>query len=86
MRERILKERGLEPSPGHGLKEKGTPAPPEPDSLKTLAMWRLEVRFGMSIEELLQMGNLVETAQVLGIDQSTVSLWRLRLGLRRKKL
>ncbi len=82
IRERILKERGLEASSGGGLEVKEIP---DPDGLKTLAMRLLEVQFNQPIEELLQIGNLVETAKALGIDQSTVSLWRLKLGLRRKK-
>jgi len=82
MRKRILKERGLTPSPGGSLEVKEFP---DPDGLKTLAMRLLETQFGVPIEDLLQLGNLVETAEMLRIDQSTVSLWRLRLGLRRKK-
>ena len=82
IRERVLKERGLEPSSAGSLQTKEIP---DPDGVKTLAMRLLEQHFNMPIEALVQMGNLVETAKLLGIDQSTVSLWRLRLKLRRKK-
>lgn len=85
IRERILKERGLAPSPKGSLEPKEPMSIPDPDSLKTLAMRLLEIQFGVPIEELLQVGDLKTTARILGIDQSTVSLWRLRLGLRRKK-
>lgn len=59
------------------------PAPDEPDDPnKTLAMRLIEARLGVMIEELLSEGSLKEVAVLLGIKESTVSKWRLRLGLR----
>lgn len=55
---------------------------PPTDVNKTLAMRLMEARFNLSIAVLLQQGTLEEVAELLGIDQSTVSKWRLRLGLR----
>ncbi len=51
---------------------------------KTLAMRLLEAQFGRTIEFLLseEQGSLKEVAKTLGIDESTVSKWRLRLGMR----
>ena len=57
--------------------------PDEPgDPNKTLAMRLIEARLGKLIEELLSEGSLKEVAELLGIKESTVSKWRLRLGLR----
>ena len=79
VRRRILKERGLIRT-GQGHLE---PMPDEPvDPNKTLAMKLIEARLGVSIEELLSEGSLKEVALLLGIKESTVSKWRLRLGLR----
>ena len=61
------------------------PRTDEPDTTpnsKTLAMRLLEKQFGQSIESLIKEGSLAEVAKTLGIDESTVSLWRLRLGMR----
>ncbi len=51
---------------------------------KTLAMRLLEKQFGFDITILIseQRGSLSLVAKTLGIDQSTVSKWRLRLGMR----
>ena len=79
VRRRILKERGLIRT-GQGHLE---PMPDEPvDPNKTLAMKLIEARLGVSIEELLSEGSLKEVGLLLGIKESTVSKWRLRLGLR----
>lgn len=83
IRESILKKRGLVPAPRRGLQQQEV-APPDERNL-TLVMRQLETRFDTSIEELLDYGNLVETAMYLGVGPSTVSLWRLRLGLRGRK-
>jgi len=81
LQDSILKRRGLAPSTQGGLRS-SEPAPADPN--KTLAMRLLEAQFGVSIEELLQYGTLAETGKHLGIDESTVSKWRLALGLRNK--
>lgn len=75
----ILKRRGLSPSTQGGLRR--TKAPPA-DPNKTLAMRLLEAQFEVPIEVLLQEGSLAEVGALLGIDESTVSKWRLVLGLR----
>ena len=57
--------------------------PDEPeDPNKTLAMRLIEARLGVMIEELLSEGSLKEVALLIGVKESTVSKWRLRLGLR----
>ncbi len=59
------------------------PMPDEPgDPNKTLAMRLIEARLGRLIEELLSEGSLKEVAKLIGVKESTVSKWRLRLGLR----
>ncbi len=79
IRRKILKDRGLVRT-GKGHLE---PAPDEPgDPNKTLAMRLIEARLGVMIEELLSEGSLKEVADLLGVKESTVSKWRLRLGLR----
>ncbi len=80
----ILKHRGIEPTHYHGLKTKEIV--PD-DSNKTLAMRLIEKQFSTpnnpaKIEDLLMYGDLAATARYLGIGISTVSVWRLRLGLR----
>ena len=57
------------------------PTPP-PDPRKTLIMRLLEDKHGLPMEELLLMGDLEEVGEMLGVDQSTISKWRKRLGLR----
>ncbi|KKM82281.1 hypothetical protein LCGC14_1321120 [marine sediment metagenome] len=61
-----------------------TDEPVEVNHNKTLAMRLLENQFGQTIEYLLdeEQGSLKEVAKTLGIDESTVSKWRLRLGMR----
>ena len=79
VRRKILKDRGLVRT-GKGHLE---PMPDEPDDPnKTLAMRLIEARLGTQIEELLSEGSLKEVALLLGVKESTVSYWRLRLGLR----
>ncbi len=78
-RRKLLKDRGLVKT-GQGHLE---PMPEEPaDPNKTLAMRLIEARLGVQIEELLSEGSLKEVALLLGVKESTVSKWRLRLGLR----
>jgi len=79
LQEQILRQRGLENRAYKGL---ATEELPPPDSGKTLAMRLMEARFGTPIAVLLSPGTLKEVATFLGIDESTVSKWRLRLGLR----
>ena len=63
------------------------PRTDEPDTSpngKTLAMRLMEKQFGFDITILIaeERGSLALVAKTLGIDQSTVSKWRLRLGMR----
>lgn len=53
------------------------------DPSKTLAMKLIEEALGTDIKEMLASGTLGEVAEMLGVDKSTVSKWRLRLGLRK---
>lgn len=79
VRRKLLKDRGLVRA-GKGHLE---PMPDEPvDPNKTLAMRLIEARLDRLIEDLLMEGSLKEVALLLGIKESTVSKWRLRLGLR----
>ncbi len=79
IRRKVLKDRGLIRT-GQGHLE---PMPDEPgDPNKTLAMRLIEARLGRLIEDLLSEGSLKEVAELLGVKESTVSKWRLRLGLR----
>ena len=78
-RRKLLRDRGLiRTGQGHLA-----PVPEEPvDPNKTLAMRLIEARLDRLIEDLLMEGSLKEVAVLLGIKESTVSKWRLRLGLR----
>ena len=79
IRRKVLKDHGLTRT-GQGHLE---PMPDEPgDPNKTLAMRLIEARLGRLMEDLLAEGSLKEVAELLGIKESTVSKWRLRLGLR----
>lgn len=77
----VLKRRGLVPLDYSGL-QSTKPIPITPG--RTLAMRLIEAQFGVPIEQLLRDGTLAEVGRVLGIDESTVSKWRLLLGLRSK--
>lgn len=79
LRDQILKRRGLQPTEYTGLEE--TSVPPS-DGVKTLTMRQIEARFNRPIEDLLVEGNLNQVANRLGVDFTTVSRWRERLGLR----
>ncbi|KKL04837.1 hypothetical protein LCGC14_2612060 [marine sediment metagenome] len=58
-----------------------TPKPVR-DRNKTLAMHLLEQLHGKTIEELIGTGEVRDVGKALGIDYSTISRWRERLGLR----
>lgn len=79
----ILKRRGLEPA-GQGrlrperIKMSG-------NKKKTLAMRLIESQLGLPIEVLLLEGKEANIAERLGIHESTVSKWRLKLGLRERQ-
>ncbi len=79
IRRDLLANRGLERT-GKGHVE-AIPTPPS-DPHKTLIMMLLEDKHGQPMEELLMAGTLEEVGGTLGVDQSTVSKWRKRLGLR----
>jgi len=78
-RRKLLRDRGLIRA-GQGHLAPVPEAPLDPN--KTLAMRLIEARLGRLIEDLLMEGSLKEVAVLLGIKESTVSKWRLRLGLR----
>lgn len=78
-RRKLLRDRGLIRT-GKGHLE---PMPDEPgDPNKTLAMRLIEARLGRLMEDLLVEGSLKDLSELLGVEESTVSKWRLRLGLR----
>ncbi|KKL52720.1 hypothetical protein LCGC14_2282670 [marine sediment metagenome] len=79
IRRKVLKDRGLIRT-GQGHLEQAPDKAVDPN--KTLAMRLIEARHGRLIEDLLSEGSLKECADLLGIKESTVSKWRLRLGLR----
>jgi len=79
IRRDILAKRGLE-RVGKGHIEDTPTLPPDP--CKTRLMELLEDKHGLPMETLLILGTLEEVGARLGVDQSTVSKWRLRLGLR----
>ncbi len=82
LRKSILRKRGL----GRGKYGKfvePTVNSEIPDHKKTLAMRLLEKQYSMPIEILLNPDAPIDSvAKHLGINRSTVSVWRLRLGLR----
>lgn len=81
----ILKRRGLRAGKYGKVEPDVTGRRPPPSSNgsgKTLAMRLIEWDMEADIEEVLMAGSLGEVAEMLGIDKSTVSKWRLRLGLR----
>lgn len=79
VRRDMLKRRG-KVSGGYG---KVAPAPkPVRNKVNTLAMHLLEQYHGKSIEELIGTGEIKDVGDALGIDPSTVSKWRRRIGLR----
>ncbi|KKM15956.1 hypothetical protein LCGC14_1690780 [marine sediment metagenome] len=76
--DQILDARGLRRT-GHGhLEPKTRPSTPG----ATFAMRFIEEKFSAPIRELIANGSNVEVADFLGLDPSTISKWRLRLGLR----
>lgn len=48
----------------------------------TLAMQLIEAWFNEPIEDLIREGPILKVANRLHVDESTISKWRLRLGLR----
>ena len=83
LRNRVLKRHGLQPTEGGRLE--ANPVESDPSGRKTLAMMLVERAFDTKLEKLLMQGNHSEVAQKLGIAKTTVSAWRLRLGLREMK-
>lgn len=83
LKRRILRERGLTQGKYGKLIPEPHTGKVSNDSTKTLAMRQIEARLGKPIEVLLSMNRTQEDiARLLGIDRSTVSVWRLRLGIR----
>jgi len=78
IRDQILDKRGLDRT-GYGQLE--VKAKPTTDN-KTFAMRLMEEKFGIPIEELIGHGSNVKVGDLLGMSPSTISKWRLRLGLR----
>jgi hypothetical protein len=54
----------------------------EQDSLKTLAMFRIEQRLNAPIQELLADGTGKQVASKIGITESGVCRWRKRFGMK----
>ena len=79
IRRDLLASRGLERT-GKGHIE-AVPTPPL-DPRKTRIMLLLEDKHGLPMETMLMAGTLEEVGNALDVDQSTVSKWRQRLGLR----
>ncbi|KKM67034.1 hypothetical protein LCGC14_1475240 [marine sediment metagenome] len=78
VQQQILDSRGLDRA-GHGrLEPKAKPSTPG----ATFAMRLMEERFDVPIKELIGHGSNVEVGNMLGLSPSTISKWRLRLGLR----
>ena len=83
LRKQILEERGLvshQRAKGKG-KRLVTILPTMPTGSKTTLMELLEARHHKDIRELLITGSLTVIAENLGIDFTTVSKWKKRLGL-----
>jgi len=83
LREQILKEHGLishQKAKGKG-KRLVTHLPTMLTGSKTILMELLESRHKKDIRELLITGSLTVVAKNLGIDFTTVSKWKKRLGL-----
>ncbi|KKN47189.1 hypothetical protein LCGC14_0665300 [marine sediment metagenome] len=78
VQQQILDARGLDRTAHGHLEPKTKPSTPG----ATFAMRFLEEKFDAPIRELIGHGSNVEVANFLGLDPSTVSKWRLRLGLR----
>ena len=85
IRRDILQQHGVE-SVQVSKSKKQVRRRPEPVSrvspkLKTKHMLYLEYKYGESIELILTAGSLYAVGKRLGIDRSTISRWRKRLGL-----
>lgn len=78
IRQRILRERGVT-----ATREKRKMRYPQATKpyTKTWAMRTLEEKYGIPIEAILSSGTCREVGRRFGIDYSTVSKWRTRLGL-----
>ncbi len=77
--EQILDKRDLERT-GHG--HLGPQADKPSTQGATFAMRLMEEKFGVPIKELIGHGSNVEVGNMLTLSPSTISKWRLRLGLR----
>ncbi len=78
VQQQILDKRGLDRT-GHGhLEPKAKPT----TSGATFAMRLMEEKWGVPIIELIGHGSNVEVGNLLDMHPSTISKWRLRLGLR----
>ena len=84
LRERILERRGLKKAYRRGLTDETVePRRVKDREGKTILMYILERLHGADIDRLLDMTKPIKTvADNLEIDESTVSKWRLRRGLR----
>lgn len=83
IREKILKEHGLiSQQRAKGKQRRLVIQPPYiPIASKTTLMELLETRHKKPIQKLLLAGSLTVVAKNLGIDFTTVSKWKKRLGL-----
>lgn len=86
IRREILRNHGLiEVRRGGKLVIEDRPHLPVVGFSKTPLMRQIEMRFGQDIKDLLCGDTEDAIAERLGIKQTTVSHWRLRLGLRQNK-
>lgn len=53
--------------------------------VKTKAMMLLEHQLEKDISVLLQLGSLSQLERQLGIDRTTISKWRKRLGIKKEE-
>jgi len=83
LRDKILAEHGLTVYQRAKGKQRRlvTVLPTMPTGSKTILMELLEARHKKDIRKLLMAGSLTVVAKNLGIDFTTVSKWRKRLGL-----
>ncbi len=79
VQQQILDRRDLERT-GHGHLSPKPSLPAVPG--KTFAMRLMEEKWRVPIKELIGHGSNVEVGNLLTMHPSTISKWRLRLGLR----
>lgn len=74
----ILKEHNIVPIFQNGKKKT---IPLSFNTPRTYAMKLLEIKFGKPIELIISVGTLDEVASTTGVERSTISKWRDKLGI-----